>query len=283
MKAKIIDGKAVAQRITDEASAVLGRIGVVPGIAVVLVGDDAASHLYVRLKEKACRDIGIAFEKLLFRENADETAVIRSVATLNAREDVDAILVQLPLPAHLDENRVIDAIDPAKDVDGFHPENVRLLRAGATRIVPGLAAGILELIRSTNERLAGKTALVVANSETFYAPLEAVLSTGGMTPSFAKPDDASLAEKTRAADVLVVAIGRPGFFTGAMLKPGAIVIDVGTNRIDGRTVGDVDPVSAGEVAGHLTPVPGGVGPVTVAMLLRNAVELCLLRRGPKNA
>jgi methylenetetrahydrofolate dehydrogenase (NADP+)/methenyltetrahydrofolate cyclohydrolase len=279
MTAKTIDGKAVARRITQEATAELAKLGTTPGLAVVLVGDDPASHLYVRLKEKACRDVGIAFEKLLFRADADEASVLRSLAALNAREDVDAILVQLPLPEHLDEDRVIATIDPTKDVDGFHAENVRLLRDGKPRIVPGLAAGILELIRSTGETLAGMTALVVANSPAFYAPLEAALALGGMSPSFAQPDDATLADKIRAADVLVVAIGRPGFVTGAMLKPGAIVIDVGTNRVDGMTVGDVDPASSTGVAGHLTPVPGGVGPVTVAMLLRNAVELCRQRRG----
>ncbi len=279
MSAKTIDGKAVARRITDDAEAELAKLGVTPGLAVVLVGDDPASHLYVRLKEKACRDIGIAFEKLLFRADADETSVLRSVAALNARVDVDAILVQLPLPDRLDEDRVIAAIDPAKDVDGFHAENVRLLREGRPRIVPGLAAGVLELIRSTGEALAGKAALVVANSPAFYAPLESALALGGMKPSFAQPDDATIADKTRVADVLVVAIGRPGFVTGAMLKPRAIVIDVGTNRVGGKTVGDVDPASAASVAGHLTPVPGGVGPVTVAMLLANAVELCRQRRG----
>lgn len=279
MTAKTIDGKNVARRITEEVAAELAKLGSTPGLAVILVGDDPASHLYVRLKEKACRDIGIAFEKLLFRADADEASVLRSLAALGGREDVDAILVQLPLPSHLDEDRIIAAIDPMKDVDGFHAENVRLLREGNPRIVPGLAAGILELIRSTGESLAGKTAVVIANSPAFYAPLEAALAAGGMTPSFAPPDDAGLADKTRAADVLIVAIGRAGFITGAMLKPGAIVIDVGTNRVDGKTVGDVDSASASAIAAHLTPVPGGVGPVTVAMLLRNAVELCRRRRG----
>jgi methylenetetrahydrofolate dehydrogenase (NADP+)/methenyltetrahydrofolate cyclohydrolase len=278
MNAKTIDGKAVARRITDEAAAELAKLGVTPGLAVVLVGDDPASHLYVRLKEKACRDIGIAFEKLFFRADADEALVLHAIAALNKRQDVDAILVQLPLPPHLDEDRVIAAIDPVKDVDGFHPENVRLLQDGHPRIVPGLAGGILELVRETGVTVAEKTALVVANSRAFYAPLESALAASRMWPAFALPDDASLPLKTRAADVLVVAVGRPGFVTGAMLKPGAVVIDVGTNRVDGKTVGDVDAASAGEVAAHLTPVPGGVGPVTVAMLLRNAVALAAARR-----
>ncbi len=275
---KKIDGKEVARRIAADAIHERERLGVTPGLAVVLVGDDPASHLYVRLKEKACRVAGIDFEKLLFRADASEESVLRAVAKLNARTDIDAILVQLPLPVPLSAERVIAAIDPTKDVDGFHPENVAALRTDNPRIVPGLAAGIMELIRSTGVTLEKKSALVIANSAAFYEPLEAVLRPALHDAGFAQPDDANLVEKSRAADILIVAIGRAGFITGAMLKPGTIVIDVGTNRVGDRIVGDVDAVSAEGVAGHLTPVPGGVGPVTVALLLRNAVELCRQRR-----
>ncbi len=269
-----IEGKDVARRITEDAIRERELLGITPGLAVVLVGDDAASHLYVRLKERACREAGIDFEKFLFHADTTEETVLRTIAQLNARVDIDAILVQLPLPATLHTGRVIAAIDPAKDVDGFHPKNVAMLIAGTPRIVPGLPAGIMALIRSTDVPLEGKSALVIANSLAFYQPVEAVLRQAGCVPSFAKADEAELATKTSAADVLIVAIGRAGFIKGSMLRPGAIVIDVGTNRVDNRTLGDVDAVSAAGIAGYLTPVPGGVGPVTVAMLLSNTVALC---------
>ncbi|HTK04514.1 MAG TPA: bifunctional 5,10-methylenetetrahydrofolate dehydrogenase/5,10-methenyltetrahydrofolate cyclohydrolase [Candidatus Eisenbacteria bacterium] len=273
--AKTIDGKSLAKEIIARAKQDCAHLGFKPGLAVVLVGDDPASHLYVGLKEKACREVGIAFERLFFKADAPIGMIVRAVENLNKRQDVDAILVQLPLPAPLDANAVIMAMDPEKDVDGFHPDNVELLKNGAPRIIPGLAAGILALAKSTGEKLAGKTALVIANSIEFYAPVEVALRSAGLAPAYASPDDA--ATRSSAADVLVVAVGRAGFLTAGMVKPGAIVIDVGTNRKDGKTVGDADP-SVAEVAGHLTPVPGGVGPVTVAMLVRNAIALARRRR-----
>ena len=277
MHTERIDGKNVARRITEDAIRERNRLGITPSLAVVLVGDDPASHLYVRLKERACREAGIDFEKFLFRADAPEETVLRTIAQLNARVDIDAILVQLPLPATLRTDRVIEAIDPAKDVDGFHPQNVAALLAGTPRIVPGLAAGIMTLIRSTGVSLETKSALIVANSVAFFQPVEAVLRQAGCVSSFAKPDDSELATKSRAADILIVAIGRAGFIKGSMLRQGAIVIDVGTNRTENRIVGDVDAASTEGVAGYLTPVPGGVGPVTVAMLLSNIVALCKQR------
>ena len=281
MSAKIIDGKKLATLIAHEAAQERATLGITPGLVAVLVGDDPASHLYVSLKEKACRDAGIAFEKMLFRADASLETVLRAIANLNSREDIDAILVQLPLPAPLNAERVISAIDPAKDVDGFHPENVAALRAGTPRIIPGLAAGIIALIRSTGEPLAEKSALVVANSAAFFAPLASVLEGAGCKPSFTDADAPGLTELVRSADILIVAVGRPAIINGAMLKPGAIVIDVGTNRVNGKTIGDVDYSSAVDVAGHLTPVPGGVGPMTIALLLKNTVALCRNRRGTK--
>jgi methylenetetrahydrofolate dehydrogenase (NADP+)/methenyltetrahydrofolate cyclohydrolase len=184
--------------------------------------------------------------------------------------------VQLPLPAPLDADAIIRSMAPEKDADGFHPENVALLLDGAPRIIPGLAAGILALAKSTGVPLAGKDALIIANSPVFFTPVDVVLRSAGVRPAFAAPD-ADVAAKARAADLLVVAVGRAGFLTADMVKPGAIVIDVGTNRVGGKTVGDVDP-AVGGVAGHLTPVPGGVGPVTVAMLIANTIELAKRRR-----
>jgi methylenetetrahydrofolate dehydrogenase (NADP+) / methenyltetrahydrofolate cyclohydrolase len=275
MSAKTIDGKAIAKEIVGRAKRECADLGFKPGLAVVLVGDDPASHLYVGLKEKACREVGITFERLYFKADAPIGLIVRAVENLNKRRDVDAILVQLPLPEGLDENAVIMTMDPEKDVDGFHPDNVDLLKNGAPRIVPGLAAGILALAKSTGEALSGRRALVIANSPAFYAPVEVALRSAGLLPAYASPDAA--ARTSAEADVLVVAVGRPGFLTAAMVKPGAIVIDVGTNRQDGKTVGDADPAVA-EVAGHLTPVPGGVGPVTVAMLVKNTVSLAKRRR-----
>ena len=275
MGANVIDGKRIAKDIIARAARERADLGFSPGLGVVLVGDDPASHLYVGLKEKACKEIGIAFERVYLSADAGPGIVLRAVEAINRRQDIDAILVQLPLPPHLNANAVIAAMDPEKDVDGFHPDNVERLRNGDPVIVPGLAAGILALIKSTGEPLAGKRALVVANSPEFYAPVETVLRSAGLSPSFARPDEAGA--RTRDADVLVVAVGMAGWLTGAMVKPGAIVIDVGTNKAGGKTVGDAD-ASVAEVASHLTPVPGGVGPVTVAMLVKNAVALAKRRK-----
>ncbi|HSD12699.1 MAG TPA: bifunctional 5,10-methylenetetrahydrofolate dehydrogenase/5,10-methenyltetrahydrofolate cyclohydrolase [Patescibacteria group bacterium] len=277
MSAKLIDGKSVAAAITARAKKECALLGFTPGLAAVLVGDDPASHLYVRLKEKACREVGVAFERIYLKADAPQPLVIRAVENLNKRPDVDAILIQLPLPAPLDADAVIRAMDPEKDADGFHPENVGLLREGTPRVVPGLAAGILALAKSTGQHLAGRAALVIANSPAFFPPLEVVLRSAGLRPSFGTPDDARIPALARDADLLVVAVGRPGFLTAAMVKPGAIVVDVGTNRVGGKTVGDAEP-AVRDVAGHVTPVPGGVGPVTVAMLVANTVELAKRRR-----
>jgi methylenetetrahydrofolate dehydrogenase (NADP+) / methenyltetrahydrofolate cyclohydrolase len=281
MSAQPIDGKAVAAKIMKKTARFRARLDREPGLAAVLVGDDPASHLYVRLKEKACRDTGIRFEKLIFPAGTSSDKVITAIDELNRRADIDAILVQLPLPTGLDENAVIAAMDPAKDVDGFHPENVAALMRGRPRLLPGLAAGIMELIRSTGVRPDGRQAVVVANSRTFYEPLARVLADAGASPAYIHPDDGRLAAAAAAADMLIVAIGRPRMITGKMVKPGAVVIDVGTNRFGKQVIGDVDADSVKAVAGHLTPVPGGVGPVTVAMLMANTVALAAARQSKK--
>lgn len=282
MPARTIDGKAVAKMIIERTARRRADLGFTPGLAAILVGDDPASHLYVDLKEKACARSGIGFEKSVFPADAAETEILAKIAELNGRPDIDAILVQLPLPAGLDEDRIIGAMDPTKDVDGFHPENLAALLQGRPRLVPGLAAGIMELIGSTGVPLAGKKALVVANNPAFYRPLAKVLSDAGAVPEFSGPDEAGLAESSVRADLLIVAVGRPGIITGDLIKPGAVIIDVGTNRLDGKLIGDVDAVSVRETAGWLTPVPGGVGPVTVAMLLANTVALAAAGRKTKN-
>lgn len=273
MSAILLDGKSIARRIRESARVEIHKAGLAPGLGVILVGDDPASHLYVALKRKACAEAGIVFNERLLSAAATTEAVLAEVASFNARPDIHAILVQLPLPAQIDTDRVIAAIDPTKDVDGFHPENVAALRAEKPRIVPGLAASIMELISATGVDLNGKRALVIGNSLTFYEPLESVLASAGLAPDFRRADEPDLAQVTRAADVIVVAVGRAGFLSADMIKQDAIVIDVGTNRgSDGGTVGDCDP-DVNSKAGWLSPVPGGVGPVTVAMLIKNTVML----------
>lgn len=278
MPARPIDGKAIADKLMKEAARQRAKLDREPGLAALLVGDDPASHLYVRLKEKACRRVGVRFEKLLFPANAAQDKVTAAINELNRREDIDAILVQLPLPEGIDENAVIAAMDPAKDVDGFHPQNLAALMRGRPRLLPGLPAGIMEMIRSTGVSLEGRQAVVVANSRTFYEPLARVLADAEAVPAYMHPDDDRLAAATAAADILIVAVGRSKFITGRMIKHGAVVIDVGTNRFGNQVLGDVEADSAMTVAGHLTPVPGGVGPVTVAMLMVNTVALAAARQ-----
>jgi methylenetetrahydrofolate dehydrogenase (NADP+)/methenyltetrahydrofolate cyclohydrolase len=282
MNAKLIDGKTLAARWRAETKTKITELGFQPGLGVILVGDDPASHLYVSLKEKACAEVGIKMEKRLFPPDATEDAVLAAIREFNSRPDTDAILVQLPLPPQLDEDKIIVAIDPAKDADGFHPDNVAAFRRGEPNaLAPGLAAGIMELIAATDADLVSRRAVVVANSDVFFGPVAAILKRSAVSAEFVRPDDADLAERSRRADILIVAVGRPGFINGDTCKPGAIVIDVGTNRVEGQTVGDVDMASVGDVASFLTPVPGGVGPMTVAALVANVAELANRRRGAK--
>ncbi len=278
MSAKIIDGKSIAARVRGEVREEIAELGIKPGLGVILVGDDPASHLYVSLKEKACAEVGIKMEKRLFPASAKEKEVVAAVNKFNRRDDIDGILVQLPLPAPLDEDRVIAAIDPAKDADGFHPDNVAALMKGQPTILPGLVAGIMELITASTEDLTDEIAVVVGNSRTFFEPLAVVLRHAGLTPQFLTPADPNLAEILKTAKVVIVAVGKARFVKGDMIRQGAVVIDVGTNKVDGKTVGDVDFDSVKEVAGHVSPVPGGVGPMTVAMLLVNTVALAKRRR-----
>lgn len=273
MPAQILDGRKIAARIRAEAKSAIEALGFAPGLGVLLVGDDAASHLYVSLKEKACAEAGIRFEKTLLPASATTDEALAVITAFNDRADIHAILVQLPLPAQIDTDRVIAAMDPKKDVDGFHPENLALLKAGTPRITPGLAGGIMELIRESGEDLEGKFAIVVGNGVSLYESLKTLLSKAGVLSVFCRTDLIDLAARVKKSEIVVVAVGQPGVITGDMISPGTIVVDVGTNRLpDGRTVGDCAP-SVADAAGWLSPVPGGVGPVTVAMLIKNTVEL----------
>lgn len=274
--AVILKGRELADRIRLKIKNRIEAAGVSPGLAVILVGNDPASHTYVGLKQKACEEAGIRFEKFLYFATESEETLINKIKELNDRNDIQGILVQLPLPSQ-DPNPIIDAIDPKKDVDGFHRENVQNLKKGLPGLVPAVALGIMKLVDEPKLDLNGKHAIIVG-SELFAEPLVSLVEERGMTPDVVSASDPELQEKTKTADVLIVAVGRPGLITGGMVKTGSIVIDVGTTRVDEKLVGDVDRVSVDSVAGYITPVPGGVGPMTVAMLLVNVLKAYNLQK-----
>jgi len=280
-RATIIDGKAIAETLRREVAARVADLkrahGIVPGLAVVLVGEDPASQVYVRAKSKATTDAGmLSFEHKLPAETA-EPALLALIAELNGRKDVHGILVQLPLPKHIDTRHVIEAIDPAKDIDGFHPINVGRLASGARALAPCTPSGCLILAKSVRSDLAGLEAVIIGRSNIVGKPIAQLLLAENCTVTVAHSRTRDLASVVRRADLLVVAVGRPEMVRGSWIKPGAVVIDVGIQRIataDGksRLVGDVAFAEAAQVAGAITPVPGGVGPMTVACLLRNTLE-----------
>ena len=270
-----MDGKALAERIRAEVKEEAARLGGV-GLATVLVGDDPASEIYIRLKHKAAQEAGIHSNDLRLPAETTEEEVLERIAALNADDSVDGILVQLPLPDHLDESRVIGAIEPMKDVDGIHPLNAGRLYLGRPTLVPATPVGIVALLDAYDIDLEGENAVVVGRSDIVGKPVAHLLLQRHATVTICHSRTRDLARETLDADVLVVAAGRPGLVTADMVKQGATVIDVGMNRTDAGLVGDVEPVAM-EVAGHMTPVPGGVGPMTIACLLRNTVRAARLR------
>ncbi len=280
-RATIIDGKAIAETLRREVAAGVADLkrerGIVPGLAVVLVGEDPASQVYVRTKSKATTDAGmLSFEYRLPAETADP-ALLALIAELNGRKDVHGILVQLPLPKHIDTRHVIEAIDPAKDIDGFHPINVGRLASGARALAPCTPSGCIILAKSVRSDLAGLEAVIIGRSNIVGKPMAQLLLAENCTVTIAHSRTRDLASVVRRADLVVAAVGRPEMVKGNWIKPGAIVIDVGVQRIvaaDGksRLVGDVAFDETAQVAGAITPVPGGVGPMTVACLLRNTLQ-----------
>jgi methylenetetrahydrofolate dehydrogenase (NADP+)/methenyltetrahydrofolate cyclohydrolase len=273
--ARIIDGKAIAETVLAEVAqrvrACAGR-GVKPTLAVVLVGEDPASRIYVRTKEKRAEEIGIATRDHRLPVDTTTDALLGLVRDLNGDRGVDGILVQLPLPKAIDSDAVLFAIDPAKDVDGFHPDNLGRLVIGEPRFVACTPAGCLRLLDETNVALDGKQALVIGRSTIVGKPMAHLLLQRNATVTIAHSRTADLAAEVRRADVVVAAVGRAKLVQGAWLKPGAVVIDVGMNHDEhGKLCGDVDFESAKEVASAITPVPGGVGPMTIAQLLHNVV------------
>jgi len=285
MSAAIIDGKAHAQRLRERVAAAVpafaAAAGRPPGLAVVLVGEDAASRVYVRAKGKATEAAGMASFAHALPADMSQEALLALVKQLNADERVDGILVQLPLPPQIDERAVIAAIDPAKDVDGFHVENAGRLAVGEPGLVPCTPLGCLMLLKDRIGDLSGLEAVVVGRSNIVGKPMAQLLLKENCTVTVAHSRTRDLPDVVRRADILVAAAGRPAMIEGGWLKPGATVIDVGINRVDGKLVGDVDFASAAEVAGAITPVPGGVGPMTIAMLLRNTLVAAHGRAGLK--
>ncbi len=290
MTARQIDGKQIAADL--RAAIALGvdeleeAHRVTPGLAVVLVGEDPASQVYVRNKGKATLEAGMKSFEHKLPATTTQAELLEIVQRMNADDSVDGILVQLPLPKHIDANAVLDAIHPDKDVDGFHPINAGRLAIGRPGLVPCTPSGSMRLIRSVEPKLAGKHAVVIGRSNIVGKPMAQLLLAADCTVTIAHSKTADLPAMARQADILIAAVGRPEMVTGDWVKPGAIVIDVGINRVpaaEGKTklVGDVHYVSAIEKAGAITPVPGGVGPMTIACLLENTVRAAKLRRAIK--
>jgi len=304
MTARILDGNQISAAIKAEVAneaAILKARGIQPGLAAVLVGNDPGSEIYVRNKVKTCRELGLHSEELRLPENISTTELLRITEELNSRNEIDGILIQLPIPRHVDSQKVLLAVDPAKDVDGFHPMNVGYLSTQRPGLVPCTPAGIMEILSRSQIPIRGAEAVVVGRSDIVGKPIAMLLLNADATVTVCHSKTQDLAGVCRRADILVAAIGRPGMITRDFVKPGATVIDVGINRVTDRATfdrlfagnakreetfqakgsvvaGDVHP-DAAEVAGALTPVPGGVGPLTIAMLMANTVKAAKLRRG----
>jgi methylenetetrahydrofolate dehydrogenase (NADP+) / methenyltetrahydrofolate cyclohydrolase len=301
---QILDGIAIAEKIKAEVAVEVQRLterGITPGLAVILVGDVPASQIYVRSKVKTCGELGIFSEMLTPPDSITTNEMLALVAELNTRDDIDGILIQLPLPKHVDTKRLLEAVSPEKDVDGFHPVNVGRLQSGQPGLAPCTPAGIMEILRRSGLPIAGQHAVVVGRSDIVGKPAAMMLLNASATVTVCHSKTVDLPRITRQADLLVAAIGRPGFVTAEMVKPGATLIDVGINRVTdaveveeffpGDTaraatfakrgsvvVGDIHP-AAFAFAGAYTPVPGGVGALTIAMLMQNTVTAAKLRRG----
>ncbi len=301
---RVLNGAAIAAEIRQEVAAEVATLaarGVRPGLAAVLVGHVPASEIYVRSKVKTCEELGIFSELITPPETVTTDEMLALVADLNRREEIDGILIQLPLPPHVDTKRLLDAVLPEKDVDGFHPVNAGRLQAGRPALAPCTPSGVIEILKRSGIAMAGTRAVIVGRSDIVGKPAAMLLLNENATVTICHSKTRDLASITREADILVAAIGRPGFLTAPMVKPGATVIDVGINRITDRAdfdrffagdakreetfarrgsviVGDVDP-HAFDLAAAYTPVPGGVGPLTIAMLMANTVKAAKLRRG----
>ena len=277
MSATLIKGKPIAERIRAEVAEEVKAIGHI-GLVTVLVGDDPASEVYIRLKHKAALEAGFDARDVRLPAETSEEDLLAKVAALNADDEIDAILVQLPMPDHIDEERVLRSITPAKDVDGLHPFNAGQLFLGKPTLVGATPVGVMEMLREHGIEIKGARAVVIGRSNIVGKPMAHLLMMAHATVTICHSRTRDLAWHTLNADILVAAVGVPGMVSADMVKPGGVVIDVGINRTDAGLVGDVDP-DAVEVAAFMTPVPGGVGPMTIACLLQNAVRCARYRRG----
>ena len=279
--AKLLNGKEVSQRIKDELKnevAALKEQGIQPGLAVVIVGDDPASRVYVNNKKKACGELGIYSEEYALPAETTKAALLELVEKLNQKPDINGILVQLPLPKHINEETIINAISPKKDVDAFHPVNVGKIMIGNYDFVPCTPAGVMELIHESGISVEGKECVVVGRSNIVGKPQAMLLLHENGTVTICHSRTKNLAEITKRADILVAAVGKANFITADMVKEGAVIIDVGMNRLpDKKLVGDVDFAACEKLAGAITPVPGGVGPMTIAMLMKNTVKAAVVQ------
>lgn len=276
MTAQIIDGKIIAQQVRAEwriRTDALKARGITPGLAVIIVGEDPASKVYVANKVKACAELGLHSEHIVMSADTPEAALLAKITELNNDPKIHGILVQLPVPKHINSDKILNAISPEKDVDGFHPMNVGALATGNMRFAPCTPYGAMKLLEKCGVSIEGKHAVVVGRSNIVGKPMALMLLQQNATVTICTSRTVDLAKFTRDADILVVATGKAKMITGDMVKPGATVIDVGINRMpDGKLCGDVDFESAKEVAGWITPVPGGVGPMTITMLVANTVQ-----------
>jgi methylenetetrahydrofolate dehydrogenase (NADP+) / methenyltetrahydrofolate cyclohydrolase len=308
MTAKILDGASVAKSIKEEVAAEVARLralGLRPGLAAVLVGNDPASQIYVSNKVKTCEQLGLYSEKIELPETTTTGELLALVYDLNSREEIDGILIQLPLPAQVDSALVLDSVDPRKDVDGFHPVNVGRLMLGEPGLRPCTPAGIIEMLDHYSINMKGARAVVLGRSRIVGLPIALLLLHRHATITICHSRTVDLPRVAREADILIAAIGRAGMVDSSYIKPGAVVVDVGMNRVTTREdlerffgddpkrhaafdkngstlIGDVNPREAAEVAGYLTPVPGGVGPLTIAMLMKNTLSAMKMRRAESN-
>lgn len=282
MAAKILSGKEVSARIKAELKEEADKLkaqGIMPGLAVVIVGDDPASRVYVNNKKKACEELGILSEEYALPAETSEEELLALIDRLNVDNKISGILVQLPLPKGLDEEKVINRINPKKDVDAFHPVNVGKIMIGNYDFVPCTPAGVMELIAESGIDISGKECVIVGRSNIVGKPMSMLLLHQNGTVTVCHSRTRDLKEVTKRADILVVAVGRPEFITGDMIKEGAVVIDVGINRLENKKlVGDVEFESAEKVASAITPVPGGVGPMTIAMLMKNTLKAAIVNK-----
>lgn len=277
----ILSGKELSNtlkaNIAKKVRQITNRWGRAPRLAVILVGDNPASQSYVKGKSKACEEVGIGNITINLHEDISQVELLRRIQELNLDDNIDGILVQLPLPKHIDEHAVMNFIDPKKDVDGFHPFNVDALYTGKNGILPCTPKGIIHLLRENNIEIAGKNAVVIGRSNIVGLPVAKLLLDNNATVTVCHSKTKNLAKITSEADILIVAIGKPKFITADMVKPGSTIIDVGINRVNGKLVGDVDFDNVQHKVNAITPVPGGVGPMTITCLLENTIE-CFLKK-----